>query len=394
MHKASRYLPQLLSWVRGCILGGLAVGAVSAQLAAGAVSAQLVVGAVSAQAAEIKDLGTNFGSNPGRLQMFSYVPDSLPASAPLVVVLHGCTQNARDYAQGAGWLKMADNMGFALAMAQENDPGQHGCFKWFLPSDNQREHGEALSIKQMVDKMKADHGIDPKRVFVTGLSGGGAMTSVMLATYPDVFAGGGIIAGLPYGCAHNQGEAFSCMILGGPTGGMFNVTVANGAAASVPLPAGVCLMFPNLCPPSGNASITASQWGDFVRQACNCTGPFPIVSIWSGTGDTTVAPINATHEAAQWTNLHGVSQNPSVKDDVKGYPHQVFTDSTGKAVVETFSITGMPHGTPIDPGPGADQCGTATDQYIKDENICSSFHIAKFWGLSAPSTARRNNGVR
>ena len=66
---------------------------------------------------------------------------------------------------------------------------QNACFNWFEPGDIRRGAGEALSIKQMVDKMISDYDLDPERVFVTGLSAGGYMTTVMLATYPDVFAG-------------------------------------------------------------------------------------------------------------------------------------------------------------------------------------------------------------
>ena len=87
----------------------------------------------------------------------------------------------------------------------------NGCFNWFQSGDIERGHGEAASIRQMVATMVSDHGIDPARVFVTGLSAGGAMTSVMLATYPEVFAGGAIIAGLPYGAATNMQQAFETM---------------------------------------------------------------------------------------------------------------------------------------------------------------------------------------
>jgi poly(3-hydroxybutyrate) depolymerase len=101
---------------------------------------------------------TDFGSNPGNLQMFKYVPDGLPSSAPLVVVIHGCTQNARTFASETGWIQLADKFGFALAMPQQtqtNNP--QSCFRWFDSSQNKRDQGEALSVKQMVDKMKSVH---------------------------------------------------------------------------------------------------------------------------------------------------------------------------------------------------------------------------------------------
>src|SRR5262249_38435435 len=133
---------------------------------------------VSSQALTAPVEVTDFGTNPGNLRMFKYVPSGLPASSPLVVVLHGCTQNARDFAAEAGWIELADRLRLALALpeqSQGNNP--RSCFNWFVISHNRRGQGEALSIKQMVDKMKSDHGIDPGRIFVTGLSAGGAMTS-------------------------------------------------------------------------------------------------------------------------------------------------------------------------------------------------------------------------
>ena len=122
----------------------------------------------------------------------------------MVVVMHGCKQNARTYAEESGWIHLADKLHVGLAMPEQvRADNQNFCFNWFQPGDITRDQGEALSIKQMVDQMESDHSIDPKQVYVTGLSAGGAMTSVMLATYPEVFAGDGIVAGLPYGCADN-----------------------------------------------------------------------------------------------------------------------------------------------------------------------------------------------
>jgi poly(3-hydroxybutyrate) depolymerase len=126
-----------------------------------------------------------FGSNPGNLRMLTYVPPQLPAGAPLVVVLHGCLQTARAYDEGSGWSMLARRHGFALVYAEQsqaNNPNR--CFNWFQPHDTRRGSGEALSIRQMVTRMRRIHSIDPTRIFVTGLSAGGAMASVMLATYP------------------------------------------------------------------------------------------------------------------------------------------------------------------------------------------------------------------
>jgi poly(3-hydroxybutyrate) depolymerase len=94
-----------------------------------------------------------------------------------------------------------------------------------------------------------------------------------------------------------------------------------------------------------------------------------------------VSPVNASEEMLQWTNVHGISDQPAVNDVVKGFPHHVFKTADGTAVVETFSITGMGHGDPVEPGTGPDQCGTAAP-FVLNAHICSSFFIARFWGLA------------
>jgi poly(hydroxyalkanoate) depolymerase family esterase len=286
---------------------------------------------------------TGFGSNPGNLRMFKYVPGGLPANAPMVVALHGCAQSASSYDAETGWQLFADRFRFALLLPQQQSANNgSSCFNWFENGDISRGQGEALSIKQMVDRMIADHGIAASRVYITGLSAGGAMTAAMLAAYPDVFAGGAIIAGIPYRCGVGQSAAFSCMNPG--------------------------------------SNLTPAQWGDKVRAASTWTGPWPIVSIWHGESDFTVRPMNLTESMEQWTNVHGIDQTADVSDTIGGYPHKVYRDAAGTARVETYSITGMGHGTPVDPGAGATQCGTA-GAYILDVNLCSSYYIARFFGL-------------
>ncbi|WP_406865536.1 PHB depolymerase family esterase [Streptomyces sp. HUAS MG47] len=304
------------------------------------------VTATPAQAASLSEV-TGFGSNPGSLQMFRYVPDDLPAGRPLVVALHGCTQNAAAYDAETGWTKWADEWRFALLVPQQPQANNaNRCFNWFQSGDFSRGQGEALSIRQMVDRMAADHDTDASRVYVSGLSAGGAMTSVMAAAYPDVFAGAAVVAGIPFDCARDVVAGFGCM--------------------------------------SPGKNNTAQQWGDKVRAAYPAySGKYPTMSVWHGTSDTTVNPMNMTEIVEQWTNVHGTDTTAEVSDSVQGYPHKVYRDGSGKNVVESYSITGMPHGQPVDPGTGAAQCGTSS-QYLPDTDICASYAIGRFWGLDEP----------
>src|SRR5262249_8169104 len=144
---------------------------------------------------------TDFGSNPGALDMFEYVPTSLPSGRPLVVVMHGCTQTAMQM-EAAGWDALADQYGFAVVYPQQRSANQQlECFTWYDPGDTTRGMGEAESISEMVDAEAARHQIDRGRVYVTGMSAGGAFVSIMLADYPDKFRAGSVMSGLPYGCA-------------------------------------------------------------------------------------------------------------------------------------------------------------------------------------------------
>jgi poly(hydroxyalkanoate) depolymerase family esterase len=261
---------------------------------------------------------TGFGSNPGALQMFEYVPDGLPPGRPVVVALHGCTQDAT-YGQGAGWTELADRWKFAVVLPQQVSANNLSkCFNWFQSTDTTRGSGEAESIAQMARRGAADTGGDARRVYVTGLSAGGGMTSVMLAAYPELFAGGGIVAGLPYGCATTILDAFTCMNPG--------------------------------------RDLTPRQWGDKVRAASSYTGARPGMSIWQGSADFTVAPMNLREITEQWTDV--------------GAP------------VETHLINGMGHGQPVAPGSGDGHCGHA-GPYLLDVGVCAAWQIGLFWNLPA-----------
>ncbi|WP_134496424.1 extracellular catalytic domain type 1 short-chain-length polyhydroxyalkanoate depolymerase [Microvirga pakistanensis] len=307
-----------------------------------------------ASPSRLTETGT-FGSNPGNLRMFAYVPPELPPSPALVVVLHGCTQNAAGYDLGSGWSVLAERYGFVVLFPEQkeaNNPKR--CFNWFQSSHIERERGEVASIRQMVERAVRDHGIDRDRVFVTGLSAGGAMTAAMLATYPEVFAGGAIIAGLPYRCATSVSEAFECMFQG--------------------------------------HTRPAREWGDLVRHASQHQGPWPKVSVWHGSADTTVKLVNAGEIIKQWTDVHGIASSPSRSEMVDGYPRRVWTNDVGEDVIEEYIISGMAHGTPLATGDGDDQYGVP-GPFLLEVGISSSYHIAKFWGLTERVVSPRRSSA-
>jgi poly(hydroxyalkanoate) depolymerase family esterase len=287
---------------------------------------------------------TGFGANPGELRMFAYLPEKLPPAPALVVVLHGCGQTAAGYDLGAGWSTMAKRYGFALLMPeQQASNNAQGCFNWFNPEDVARDSGEAASIRQMIARIAGEAGIDPRRIFVTGLSAGGAMTTVMLATYPELFAGGAVIAGLPFGVATNVREALN---------GMYQ-----------------------------SPSRPAVELGHLVRNASHHKGPWPKLSVWHGSADRTVNPANANEIVKQWLDVHGLPAAPMSEGIVDGYPRQIWWNADGETIIESYTITDMAHGTPLGVADNDERYG-AQGAFLIEAGISSSYHIANFFGLT------------
>jgi poly(hydroxyalkanoate) depolymerase family esterase len=136
---------------------------------------------------------------------------------PLVVMLHGCTQSVDDFAAGTGMNDLADELGFfVLYPAQSTAANPQGCWNWFEPEHQQRGSGEPALIAAMTRGVIDAHGIDARRVYIAGMSAGGAMADIVGAAYPDIFAAVGVHSGLPGGSAGNTSEAFAVMGSGDP----------------------------------------------------------------------------------------------------------------------------------------------------------------------------------
>jgi poly(3-hydroxybutyrate) depolymerase len=178
------------------------------------------------------------------------------------------------------------------------------------------------------------------------------MASNMLACYPEVFAGGAIVAGLPFGAATNVQQAFESMFQ--------------------------------------SPSRPAREWGDLVRKASSHRGPWPRISIWHGNVDKTVIPSNALEIQKQWTEVHGLPLSPSLKTRIDGFPREVWINEAGDELIEKYTITNMAHGTPLAIGEAEGACG-APGPFLLQVGISSSYHIAKFFGIAgARAPAERN----
>lgn len=315
-----------------------------------------------ARAAEPRE-ENGFGSNPGNLRMFSYLPDGLPDTPALIVVLHGCKQTAGEFARDGGWLALADRAKAALLLPEQKGLPRHfhdvymppwmvamggannqnGCFNWFEPGDQARNRGEALSIRQMIEVMIARHKLDRRRVYIAGFSAGAAMAAVMLAVYPELFAGGAIVAGVSYGCAATVFEALRCMDPG--------------------------------------IDRSPGEWRHRVLESAGAGAHFPPVTIWQGSADRRVVPGNQRELVEQWLAVHDIGDRPARVERSRMMTRTQYLDADGAVQVESVLVQGLRHAFPIDAA-GARPCGRASE-FVSAVGICAARDIAHFWGFTS-----------
>ncbi|WP_327048574.1 PHB depolymerase family esterase [Microbispora sp. NBC_01189] len=278
------------------------VGTALAALITAVVTAlSMLVGPVPGASAATLTEVTNFGSNPGNIRMFLYVPNNVAARPGVLVAMHGCNGWAQGFYQGTEFASLADRYGFIVIYPQANKSanGMSNCFDVW--SNESLRHGggsDPGSIVSMVNYVQQRYNGDPQRVFATGFSSGAMETNNLLATYPDVFKAGAPFSGVPYGC------------LG----------------------------------PAGCGDKTPQQWGDLARNAYpGYTGPRPRVQAWHGTNDSVLNYSMLQEEVDQWTNVWGISQTPTST----GSPQSGWTRRTfGSGQVEAYTISGAGHDLP------------------------------------------------
>jgi len=302
----------------------------------------------------------DFGSNPGNVNMHMYVPENMPANAPLVVSLHGCLQDAETYNK-VGWKTLADTWKFYLIFPeQKRSNNLYKCWNWFQNENTQRDQGESKSIVEMIEKMTTDYAIDKSRIYVEGLSAGAYMVSALLASYPDVFAGGATSAGGPALCAQTEKYFWD----------VFSWWYLRQSYSD----AKTCMQGIDKSP---------EEWGELVHKEGyeDFNGPWPIISIWHGAADEAVNKINQQELIDQWTYLHGIDQVADKEGKLgkkANVIHEEFHDNNGKLLIESYLIPEMSHGIAVDVDAN---CGE-TDEYILDAGICAVRRIGLFWKLN------------
>jgi poly(hydroxyalkanoate) depolymerase family esterase len=252
-----------------------------------------------------------------------FVPTGLDPAvpAPLVLMLHGCSQDPDAFAAGTRMNEVAETGGFLVAYpAQPLSANVGRCWNWFEPAHQGRGSGEPASLAGVVQSVAADHAVDPARVYAAGLSAGAAMAVILGATYPDVFAAVGEGSGLEYKAADSLPAAFAAMSAGGPE-------------------------------PNAQGAQAYAAMGRSAR-------PVPVI-VFHGTADTAFAPVNADQVVSQWAQTNDLASDGRDDNNIddraestaagrapggRSFIHQVYADTTaGIPSIERYLVTGMGH---------------------------------------------------
>jgi poly(hydroxyalkanoate) depolymerase family esterase len=244
----------------------------------------------------------SYADSAGSRDYKLFIPSHPEASAPLIVMLHGCTQNPDDFAAGTGMNALAERAGVFVAYpAQSRQAHAQRCWNWYEPRDQARGSGEPAIIAGLTRAIMAEHPIDPARVYIAGLSAGGAAALNIARAYPDLYAAVGVHSGLAAGCARDLGSALMAMQVGAPGLGTTTPFGAPDAATRVP------------------------------------------TIVFHGEDDGTVSVRNADQVLAQASIAGLTARSETIEGRGHPFTRTRYLDETGRAVVEDWRVRGAGH---------------------------------------------------
>ncbi len=293
-----------------------------------------------------------YANGAGQRAYKLYVPARIEASPPLVVMLHGCTQSADDFASGTRMNRLADEHGFLVVYPEQaGSANPSKCWNWFKAQDQVRDSGEPSLIAGIVREVAAGLGVDTRRIFVAGLSAGGAMAVILGETYPDLFSGVGVHSGLPYGSAHDIPSAMAAM-----KGGL-------GRSAS-----------PKSAPRQD-------------KTARSHTAQAVPTIVFHGDRDHTVQQANGSEIVRQAIDAHAASNvdmpisqslHSGTSPGGRKFGRTVYGDAAGRPCVESWTVHGAGH---------AWSGGSASGSYTDASGPDASAEMVRFFLSLSPAVA-------
>jgi poly(hydroxyalkanoate) depolymerase family esterase len=238
----------------------------------------------------------------GSRDYHGYVPSSYRAGTPMpmLVALHGCTENDVGFDLLSGWSRLAEQRGFIVVFPDQNNfVNPAGCWNWYLSANQRRGWGEPAIIAGITNRVRGQYTVDARRVFVSGVSAGGVMSNILAVTYPDIYAAASILAGCEYRCDITQ-----------------------------------------IRTPQQSGADAIAEMGSRRRAV-------PIM-IWQGTSDIVVPPSTAYRIAGQWATVDGIDTVPDtvIRGQVPGgrtFTRLLHKNSAGQTLIEQYMIDGAGH---------------------------------------------------
>jgi len=289
---------------------------------------------------------TNFGSNKGNLKMLTYRPKNIKSQLPLIVALHGCGQTAKEFAIQSGWNTLANSKEFIVIYPEQKvENNINSCFNWFSQADFSKNDGESHSIKEMIQYSVNNFNVDTTKIFVVGLSAGGAMANIIMANYPNLINSGAILSGIPFKAANNLQSGFAAM--------------------------------------QGKIEKNPEAWVSIIKENNpKYNGTYPKIVIFQGKDDPFVHSKNADIIELQWKGIHKLNNESKVIRRFNGNNDitKIIYNQKNNPIIVKYEINNLGHAMSIDPGLEEHQ-GGIIGKFAIDKDFHSTYWIANFFKL-------------